>query len=256
MDIDQNKLEKLRNKDEYNCIIEDGNGTSFNNNGKKVYKGGFKLGCYSGKGTLYEYNSFNDTLYGKFHGDGIKYFQYSESKEYKGQFNNGQYNGKGTKYKINGNEEYKGIFKNGNLDSGFQNTLETKQYVGEINNGVKEGKGKHYIDNKLRFEGLFKNNKFIQGIVYNINNKKFFDGKISEDNKKEGKFFMEDNIFEGTFEDFTNISDYVIDFTNNCEIIYEGEYKNGMKCGKGKEYLTGYEGEFLYGLYHGKGKKK
>ena len=264
MDKDQNKLEKLRNKDEYNCIIEDGNGTTFNNYGKKVYQGGFKLGCYSGNGTLYEYNSSNDILYkiyegsflnGKFHGDGIKYFQYSESKEYKGQFNNGQYNGKGTKYKMNGDEEYKGIFKNGNLDSGFQNTLETKQYVGEINNGVKEGKGKKYIDNKLRFEGLFKNNKFIQGIVYNINNNKFLDGKNSDDNKKEGKFFMEDNIFEGTFEDFTNISDYIIDFTNNCEIIYEGEYKNGMKCGKGIEYLTGYEGEFLHSLYHGKGKK-
>jgi len=66
---------------------------------------------------------------------------------------------------------------------------------------------------------------------------------------------FEDNKFEGTFEDFSHISDYVIDFTNNCEIIYEGEYKNGMKCGKGKEYLTGYEGEFLYGMYHGKGKK-
>ena len=81
MDKDQNKLEKLRNKDEYNCIIEDGNGTTFNNYGKKVYQGGFKLGCYSGNGTLYEYNSSNDILYkiyegsflnGKFHGDGIK----------------------------------------------------------------------------------------------------------------------------------------------------------------------------------------
>ena len=52
MDLDQKTLEKLRNKDEYNSIIIDGNGTSFNNDGKKVYQGDFKLGCYSGKGTL------------------------------------------------------------------------------------------------------------------------------------------------------------------------------------------------------------
>ena len=35
MDLDKNSLGKLRNKDEYNCIIIDGNGTSFNNDGKK-----------------------------------------------------------------------------------------------------------------------------------------------------------------------------------------------------------------------------
>ena len=35
MDLDKNSLGKLRNKDEYNCIIIAGNGTSFNNDGKK-----------------------------------------------------------------------------------------------------------------------------------------------------------------------------------------------------------------------------
>ena len=44
-------------------------------------------------------------------------------------------------------------------------------------------------------------------------------------------------------------------FTNTCEIYFEGEYKNGMKCGEGKENrYSGYTGEFLYGMYHGTGK--
>ena len=263
MEIDKNKLEKLKDKNEYNCIIKDGHGTSYDNNGKKVYQGEFKLDSYNGKGKLFEYNICTDTLFklyegsfldGKFTGDGIKYFHFKNSKEYEGQFKNGKYEGNGIKYKTNGEQEFKGIFKNGNFYSGFQNISESVDYVGDIINGLKEGKGKKYINKKLRFEGVFKNDIFVEGIVYTINNKKFFEGKINDNNKKEGKFFNEDNIFEGKFEDFCNIADYIIDFTNKCEIIYEGEYKNGMKCGKGKDYLTGYEGEFLYGMYHGKGK--
>jgi len=42
-------------------------------------------------------------------------------------------------------------------------------------------------------------------------------------------------------------------------IIYEGEYKNGKRNGKGKEYYYNdkikYEGEYLNGKRHGKGKQ-
>jgi antitoxin component YwqK of YwqJK toxin-antitoxin module len=46
------------------------------------------------------------------------------------------------------------------------------------------------------------------------------------------------------------------DFDGN--LIYEGEYLNGVKNGKGKEYLNGeikYEGEYLNGVRNGKGKE-
>ena len=43
------------------------------------------------------------------------------------------------------------------------------------------------------------------------------------------------------------------------QIIYEGEYKNGKKNWKGKEYYYKdkilYEGEYLNGKRHGKGKQ-
>ena len=42
------------------------------------------------------------------------------------------------------------------------------------------------------------------------------------------------------------------------QLKYEGEYLNGKKHGKGKEYYEGqleYEGEYLNGNRHGKGKQ-
>ena len=253
-------VESYRNEDSCILLIKDGNGINYDEqNGNVLYKGDFKLNAFDGKGIEYNYNYDNNCYIkyegsyknGNYHGYGIKYFYLTKTKEYEGNFINGVFNGKGTKYKYTGEEEYEGIFKDGYLISGYQNT---DYYKGQIDKGMKEGKGKLYIDNKLRFEGLFKNNKFIEGVVYNLNNKKFFEGKINDDNKKEGKFFGEDSTFDGKFEDYCKVADYIIDFTNTCEINFEGEYKNGLKCGKGKDYSTGYEGEFLYGMYHGKGK--
>ena len=252
-------LEDYKNSDTYIYLFKDEYGITYNWAGNIEYKGYFKFNLFNGKGILYNYTYDNDCytkydgsfLNGKYHGEGIEYFDYSKTKKYEGKFKNGIYDGIGIKYKSSGNEEYKGIFKDGYLIRGTQTT---ENYIGEINNGIPEGKGKKYINNKLRFEGLFKNNIFVEGTVYDINNKKFFEGKISEDNKKEGKFFGEDGNFEGKFEDYCKVSDYIINFTNKCELIFEGEYKNGMKCGNGKDYLSGYEGEFLYDMYHGKGK--
>ena len=252
-------IENYRSDDSYNLLIKEGYGMDYSQDGKILYKGDFKLNVYNGKGIKYNYNYENNAYIkyegsfknGNYNGEGTKYFDLSKIKEYVGNFMNGVYNGMGIKYKYTGEAEYEGIFQDGYLISGNQNT---DNYIGQIHNRMKEGKGKLFIDNKLRFEGLFKNDKFIEGIVYNLNNKKFFEGKISDDNKKEGKFFGEDSTFEGKFEDYIKIADYIIDFTNTCQINFEGEYKNGMKCGKGKDYLTGYEGEFLYGMYHGKGK--
>ena len=252
-------LEDYKNTDTYLFLFKDDYGITYDLSGNVLYKGNFKFNFFNGKGILYNYTYDKDCfikyegsfLNGKYHGDGIEYFDYSKTKKYEGKFNNGIYEGRGIKYKSSGSEEYKGIFKNGYLISGTQNL---ENYIGEINNGMPEGKGKKFIDNKLRFEGMFKNNIFVEGIVYNLNNKKFFEGKISEDNKIEGKFYGEDGNFEGKFEDFCKVSDYIINFTNKCEITFEGEYKNGMKCGNGKDYISGYEGEFLYDMYHGKGK--
>ena len=144
-----------------------------------------------------------------------------------------------------------GDFVCNRLKNGFS---KENGYEAPIRNYLKEGKGKQFYGNILRFEGLFKNDKFVEGIVYDKNGKKFFEGKISDDNKKEGKFYEEDQvIFEGKYEDFIKLANYIIDFTNTCGINFEGEYKNGMKCGEGNDYWR-YTGEFLCDMYHGKGK--
>ena len=39
---------------------------------------------------------------------------------------------------------------------------------------------------------------------------------------------------------FYKIANYIVDFGNRCEFFYEGEYKNGMKCGEGKEIEYNY----------------
>ena len=202
--------------------------------GKKKYEGGFLDGCYHGKGILYSCDW------------GSKHI-----KKCEGQFENNLFIN-GTKYKDNGEVEFQGTFKYGRLFTGYSNN---NDYVGWLVDGKKDGKGKIYINGQLRFEGKFKNDKFVEGIVYNKNNEKYFEGTINDQNIKKGKFFCGYNIYEGQFEDILNIIDYIIDFRNTCEIIFEGEYRNGMKCGKGKDYITGYEGEYLYDMYYGRGYK-
>ena len=225
-------VEEYRNKNEYILLIKDGHGKSYDNSGYLIYEGRF--------------------LNGKYHGNGKEYYEYSRTLKYDGEFYNGEYNGYGVKYNKNGEKEIDGFFEYNRLKTGFKK-VDEYGYEGGINNFLKEGKGKKFIDNILRFEGTFKNDKFVEGIVYDINGKKFFDGKISDDNKKVGKFYENNEvIFEGRYEDFYKMANYMVYFTNTCEIYFEGEYKNGMKCGEGKE--NRYSGEYLYGMYHGTGK--
>ena len=248
-------LDNYRDKNEYLCLIKEGNGTNYNDGGKALYKGNFKNNYYNGKGILYFYKYENEIylIYSGIYlgGKNSGYGKQSKIIEYEGKFINGNYEGMGIKYNSKGEEEFNGTFKNGQEISGFKTS---EDYIGQIKNKVKEGKGKIYINKILRFDGTFKNDKFIEGVVYTVNSKKFFEGTISDNNIKIGKFFNDDNNYDGTFEEFLKKADYIVDFTNDCTIIFEGEYKNGMKCGKGKDYITGYEGEYLYDMYHGKGK--
>ena len=208
-------LENFRSYENYSCIFKHGYGSIYNWNETLHYKGEFRFNNYNGEGKLYDYNWEKSSFIkydgffqnGDYHGKGTEYFKESKNKKYVGSFKNGTYNGEGIQYNNNGNEKYNGIFIDGYLVKGFQNT---EDYNGQINNGKKEGKGKVYIDNKLRFDGLFKNGLFLEGTLYNMNKKKFFEGKVSEDNKIEGKFYGYDKSFEGKFEDFCKEADYII----------------------------------------------
>ena len=92
--------------------------------------------------------------------------------------------------------------------------------------------GKEYYGGKLLYEVEYKNGKIWNVKECEINNKKY--------ELKEGKGFIKE------------ISE------NNYSFIYEGEYLNGERNGKGKEYKLHkliYEGEFLKGKRNGKGKE-
>ena len=103
---------------------------------------------------------------------------------------------------------------------------------------------------------------------YNIKNTLLF---LEEKKKLEiikySKYYQ--NILEIDIENYKNISKkYKIDGINgngkeylikNNRLIFEGEYLNGKRNGKGKEYndnwVIKYEGEYLNGKRNGKGKE-
>ena len=129
-------------------------------------------------------------------------------------------------YKLSSNK-YTIYEKNGyrKIYNGFDNEL---IFEGEYLNGKKNGKGKEYYKNgNLKFEGEYLDDKKWSGKLYDKNNNIFY--KLNE-----GKGHIK--------EDNPN-------FDYN-EIIFEGEYINGERNGKGKEYddigLI-FEGEYING---------
>ena len=107
-------------------------------------------------------------------------------------------------------------------------------YEGEYLNGKRNGKGKiYYTDGKLLFEGEFLNNKKWNIKEYDKN------GNIINE-LKNGKGYM--NLY------------------NKFDMKrFEGEYINGLRNGKGKEFddngILIFEGEYINGLRNGKGKQ-
>ena len=109
------------------------------------------------------------------------------------------------------------------------------KFIGNYLYGEKNGKGKE-IDNinnydKIIFEGEFRDGKKWTGKVYDNYNKEFFE-------LKEGKGYVKQ--VERHYNTFNFL-------------IYEGEYLNGLKHGKGKKYIEDenkkiiFEGEYFNG---------
>ena len=164
--------------------------------------------------------------YKRFSGRYIKHIANKKIKEYSCYGNHrliyeGEY--------LSGKRHGKGI----EFDSKFGRIIYEAEYL----NGKRHGKGKEYEDDNgyLIFEGEFLNGKRWTGKVYDINN----DGKVNKViyEMKDGKGFGHENLDDKYFI---------------------GEYLNGEKNGKGKEYYKWYliyEGEYLNGKRHGKGRE-
>ena len=163
-----------------------------------------------------------------------EYILYTNKLIFEGEYLNGKKNGKGKEYDYYGSLKFEGNYINGKRNGKgkeYINILEDKLiFEGEYLNGKRNGKGKEYqyIYSKccLKFEGDYLNGKIWNGKGYN----------------SEGNIIFEINNGIG----------YIKEYNRFKELIFEGEYVNGEKNGKGKEYDKSngkviFEGEYLNG---------
>ena len=257
----QNKIDiNLTNykifSDRYIVYEINGKGKEYNSyTHKLIFEGEFKNGERNGKGKEYDYlgkvEFEGEYLNGEKNGKGKEYSL--DDIIFEGEYLNGEKNGKGIKYISRDKIEFEGEYKDGKKWSGKEYDLKEpvfyelkdgkgffKQYYrdyffeGEYYNGERNGKGKEYNygRNVLLFEGEYLNDKRWNGKGYDLFNKNIYI-------LKNGNGFMKEYDFEE-------------------RIKFEGEYLNGERNGKGKEYDRGslsFIGEYLNGKRNGKGKE-
>ena len=261
-----------------------GNIKEFNDRGSLIFEGEYLKGQKNGKGKDY-------------------YIEYSSESgiKFEGEYlYNKRWNGKG--YDKKGNVIYE--LKNGKgLIKEYDNYRDTLLFEGEYINGERNGKGKDYdiYNAKLKFEGEYLMGKRKgKGIEYDSEGKIKYEGEYLYDHLIKGKEFINGKLeYEGDFlfdkkwngkgydengnikYQLINGTETIEEYNNNNELIYIGEYSNGKRNGKGKEYEDGelifegiflnnerkegkefysdgsifYEGEYLHGLKNGKGKE-
>ena len=129
---------------------------------------------------------------------------------------------KGKEYDFNNNLIYEGEYLNGEKNRrGKEYKYEKLIFEGEYLNGKRNGKGKEYnYDGHLIFEGEYlngeRNGKGKEYKIIHYQNKIIFDGEYLKGKKWSGKEF-----------------EYEYDHRFNCyDLLYEGEYLNGIKNGK------------------------
>ena len=119
-----------------------------------------------------------------------------------------------------------------------------------------------YLNEKIKLKAIKYNKKLKNKIDIKLINYKFYTEKyiIYETNIK-GKEYQSYNdklIFEGEYLNGKR-NGKGKEYNEYGELIFEGEYLNGKKNGKGKEYdkklKLEYEGEYLNGERNGKGKE-
>ena len=198
---------------------------------------------YESKTKAKEYNCINDKLIyeggyskGKRNGQGKEY--YLGNLIFEGEYLNGKRNGKGKEYHNNGKLKFEG----------------------EYLNGRRNGKGtEYYYNGQIKFEGDYYDNKIWNGIGYNkgkdytVNVQNFLD--YGNKNDIENNDIINQTIFTIKYG-----KGYVKEFDEYSKLIFEGEYINGVRNGKGKEYDYNnnnviFEGEYINGKRNGFGKE-
>ena len=249
-------------------------------NGKGYHRNKLIYEIKDGKGIIKELNNDDHIKFEGEYMDGQlngKYKEYFDdgSLLFEGECLNGKkWNGKG--YDLKNNIVYeinngKGYIK----QYGMLNFKECLFFEGDFVNGEKNGYYKDYIAGKLSFECEYKNGKKNgKGKKYNYKTGGvIFEGEYLYDWKIKGKGFIEGKLeYEGEyfFEKKWNGKGYdkngniiyilkngtgkVKEYNKYEFLVYDGEYLNGKKHGKAKEYDNGiliFEGEYLNGEKNG-----
>ena len=180
---------------------------------------------------------------------------------FEGKYLNGERNGKGKEYHNNGKLKFEGEYLNGKKNGKGKeyNRYGKLEFEGEYLNGKRNGKGREshsYYYAQLIFEGEYLNGKKWNGkgylnnkVEYELNEGKGYIKEYYTDNKKDNKIIK----FEGEYLNGER-NGKGKEYDDKGYLMFEGEYLNGERNGKGKE-LFKYEGEYLNGKRHGKGKQ-
>ena len=213
---------------------------------------------YESNGICKEYDIFNDMLLfegeylnGKRNGKGKEYNKFG-SLIFNGEYLNGKRNGKGKEYKY-GKLVFEGEYLNdkeliGIKYDNYGNVVDNLNHI--------KGKGKEYnFEGTLIFEGEYLNGeKNGKGKEYDEDGKLKFEGEYLNGAKWNGKGFNELNNIIYKIE---NGKGFIEEYYSDVGLIYESEYLNGKRNGKGKEYNWDgkliFEGEYLNGQRNGKG---
>ena len=264
---------------EYKHMTRNGHGKELYNNGKIQFEGEYLDGkrwkgqtynisgikefdIVDGGGYVREYNIYGIKTYEGDIVNGVKEGfgqEFSQGKiEYEGIFKNGKREMDGVEYYPNGKKEYEGNFSLGerNGEGKEYDYDENLKYKGKYSRNFWNGEGEEYLNGILIFRGIYRFGNRWDGIGYDKWGNKIYELKsgcgIVKEYNDEGVLLYEGDYKNGVKYGFGK--EYNTDET----LIYEGSYENGKRSkGKGKDFnfsgMLKYEGEYLYGEWDGQG---
>ena len=231
------------------------NGIGYDYNGIKVFE------IKEGKGFVSEFKYYGgakcfegEYLNGERNGEGKEFYENGKLL-FEGEYLDGVRNGNGKEFFLNG-EILIGYYINGKLKEGKR--------IDKDGNDImileKNGKLKEFYDNdRIRFDGEILNDKKWNGIGYDYNGNKVFEIKEGKGFVIEYDYYYGAKYFEGEYLNGLR-NGKGKEFYESGDISFEGEYLNGLRNGEGKEYYLAnnrlqFEGKYLNGKRHGIGKE-
>ena len=191
MEITRHKL-IIFFSEKFYILIYNGKGILYKD-GTKIYEGEFRHDSFEGIGIEYSPN-----------GNRIRKMKYSRGYSLEKCY--------GVLYDENNKEIYCGLLINGKPKEGIDITIydhdRYKKYKGDFSSFRYNGKGISFYNNKILFEGIFKDDYYFNGILYYKDGYKQYEGGFLnyKFNGKGTLFFEKNNnkYFEGFFLEYNS----------------------------------------------------